>query len=271
MLIPGSLCCDSCLYRSKLVYHSQPPLPEIINDASCQYGPYATNLMNSGKQSVATASTKIYRDGKGCGACYQIRCTDPALCTKSGVKVVVTGMSIDDRTDFYVYSPTFLSLARPNKSEQLLNGGAGLDVEYKRVPCEYPGQNMAIKVDESSAYPNFLAVKFLYEGGQTDISAVEVARVGQWRWYSMSPRKYSAVWEIANSDLFDGQGQPPSLSFRLLVTGGSEGSWVWQAGRNLLPANWKVGSVYDSGLQITERALEFNCTSCATGDWKDQN
>ena len=36
---------------------------------------------------------------------------------------------------------------------------------------------MAIKVDESSAYPNFLAVKFLYEGGQTDISAAEVARV----------------------------------------------------------------------------------------------
>lgn len=36
---------------------------------------------------------------------------------------------------------------------------------------------MAIKVEESSAYPNFLAVKFLYEGGQTDISAVEVARV----------------------------------------------------------------------------------------------
>lgn len=87
----------------------------------------------------------------------------------------------------------------------------------------------------------------------------------------MSPRKYSAVWEIVNSDLFDRQGQPPSLSFRLLVTGGAEGSWVWQAGRNLLPANWKVGSVYDSGLQISERALEFNCTSCATGDWKDQN
>lgn len=31
MLIPGSLCCDSCLYKSKLVYHSEPPLPEIIN------------------------------------------------------------------------------------------------------------------------------------------------------------------------------------------------------------------------------------------------
>lgn len=62
----------------------------------------------------------------------QIRCTDAALCTKSGVKVVVTGMSIDNRTDFYVYSPTFLSLARPNKSEELLNKGAGLDVEYKR-------------------------------------------------------------------------------------------------------------------------------------------
>lgn len=31
MLFPVSLCCDSCLHKSKLVYHSQPPSPELIN------------------------------------------------------------------------------------------------------------------------------------------------------------------------------------------------------------------------------------------------
>jgi len=36
---------------------------------------------------------------------------------------------------------------------------------------------MAIKVDKSSNYPDYLAVQFLYQGGQTDIAAVEVAQV----------------------------------------------------------------------------------------------
>ena len=36
---------------------------------------------------------------------------------------------------------------------------------------------MSIKVDKSSHYPNNLAVEFLYQGGQTDISAVDVAQV----------------------------------------------------------------------------------------------
>lgn len=63
---------------------------------------------------------------------YQIRCTDSEVCTKSGVKVVVTDSIDDNRTDFYLFSPTFQSLARTNKTDQLLDMGAGLDVEYKR-------------------------------------------------------------------------------------------------------------------------------------------
>ena len=46
-----------------------------------------------------------------------------------------------------------------------------------RVPCEYKGQNMVVKVDESSEYPYYLAVQFLYQGGQTDIVIVDVAQV----------------------------------------------------------------------------------------------
>ena len=45
------------------------------------------------------------------------------------------------------------------------------------VPCEYKGQNMVVKVNESSEYPYYLAMQFLYQGGQTDIVIVDVAQV----------------------------------------------------------------------------------------------
>ena len=94
-------------------------------------------------------------------------------------------------------------------------------------------------------------------------------QVGQWSWDALSLRNYSAVWGIENPLLLKGHPGSGPLSFRLLVTGGLDGSWVWRRGCNLVPVNWKTSSVYDSGLQITERALEFDCTSCATGEWND--
>ena len=36
---------------------------------------------------------------------------------------------------------------------------------------------MVVKVDESSEYPYYLAVQFLYQGGQMDIVIVDVAQV----------------------------------------------------------------------------------------------
>jgi hypothetical protein len=46
-----------------------------------------------------------------------------------------------------------------------------------RVPCEYEGKNLAVRVEERSRPPSDLAVRFLYQGGQTDIVAVDVAQV----------------------------------------------------------------------------------------------
>lgn len=48
-----------------------------------------------------------------------------------------------------------------------------------RVPCEYRNQNLAVRVEESSKKPNYLALKLLYQGGQTEIVGVDVAQVGE--------------------------------------------------------------------------------------------
>jgi hypothetical protein len=46
-----------------------------------------------------------------------------------------------------------------------------------RVPCEYKGKNLSVRVEDRSRAPNELAIRFLYQGGQTDIVAVDVAQV----------------------------------------------------------------------------------------------
>jgi len=46
-----------------------------------------------------------------------------------------------------------------------------------RVPCVYKGQNLALRVEEYSKFPYYLAIKILYQGGQTDILTADVAQV----------------------------------------------------------------------------------------------
>lgn len=50
-------------------------------------------------------------------------------------------------------------------------------IAWNRVPCDYKNQNLAVRVEEMSKKPNYLAVKFLYQGGQTEIVGVDVAKV----------------------------------------------------------------------------------------------
>lgn len=52
------------------------------------------------------------------------------------------------------------------------------------------------------------------------------------------------------------------VSFRLVVTAGYDGKWIWA--KKVLPADWKNGLIYDSGLQITDIAQEA-CSPCDDG------
>ncbi|GKV34764.1 hypothetical protein SLEP1_g43109 [Rubroshorea leprosula] len=125
-----------------------------------------------------------------------------------------------------------------------------------RVPCEY-SQNLAVRVEESSQKPNYLAIKLLYQGGQTEIVGLDVAQVGSSNWSFMS-RNYGAVWDTSRVP----EG---ALQFRFVVTSGYDGKWIWA--KSVLPADWKAGVVYDTGVQITDIAQE-GCSPCDGGDWK---
>ncbi|CAN6231560.1 unnamed protein product [Urochloa humidicola] len=87
-----------------------------------------------------------------------------------------------------------------------------VDVEYKRIPCEYAGRNLSIRVEEKSRQPSELSIRFLYQGVQTDIVAVDVATVRSSNWRFMT-RDHGPAWSTA-------QAPATPLQLRLVVTGG---------------------------------------------------
>lgn len=79
-------------------------------------------------------------------------------------------------TDFILSMRAYAKLARANLAAQLFAAGV-IEVEYRRIPCRYPGANLLVKIQEHSKYPDYLAVVILYQGGTYDITTVEVYEV----------------------------------------------------------------------------------------------
>ncbi|XP_039068515.1 expansin-like A2 [Hibiscus syriacus] len=250
LLLSSATACDRCVHQSKAAYFSSD---SPLSSGACGYGSLASSL---GGGSLAAGVSSLYKQGAGCGACFQIRCKDPKLCSSRGTKVTLTDLNRNNQTDFVLSSRAFMAMANQGMARDVLKLGI-VNVEYKRIPCEYKNQNLAVRVEESSQKPHYLAIKLLYQGGQTEVVAIDVAQVGSSNWSFMS-RNYGAVWDT--SRVPDG-----ALQFRFVVTSGYDGKWIWA--KSVLPADWKTGVVYDSGVQITDIAQE-GCSPCDDGSWK---
>ncbi|XP_009768114.1 expansin-like A2 [Nicotiana tabacum] len=250
LLVSSATACDRCVHQSKVAYFASA---SALLSGACGYGDLAIGF-NGGR--LAAAIPSLYKEGAGCGACYQIRCKDSTLCSKEGTTVIVTDLNTNNQTDFVISSRAFMAMANKGKAKDVLKLGIA-EVEYKRVSCDYKSKNLAIRVEESSQKPNYLAISFLYQGGQTEIVAVDVAQVGSSSWNFMS-RNHGAIWDTSRVPT-------GALQFRFVVTAGYDGKWNWA--KSVLPADWKNGVIYDTGLQITDIAQEA-CSPCDDGNWK---
>ncbi|KAF5942853.1 hypothetical protein HYC85_020495 [Camellia sinensis] len=128
---------------------------------------------------------------------------------KMGVRVVVTDYGEGDKTDFILSTHAYSRLAHPYAALDLFAYGV-VDIEYRRIPCQYPGYNLMVKVHEHSRFPVYLALVMLYQAGQNDITAAEVWQADCQQWRGMR-KAYGAVWDMAN---------PPAgaLNYRVQVS-----------------------------------------------------
>ncbi|KAA8526002.1 hypothetical protein F0562_007898 [Nyssa sinensis] len=235
VLLPAVLCCSQDFFvSSRATFYASPD--SLGNPTgACGFGEYGRTV-NGGEVSGVSG---LYKNGTGCGACYQVRCKNPQYCSEDGAKIVVTDYGEGDRTDFILSLRAYTKLARPNMVVELQAYGV-VDIEYQSIPCQYPGSNLMFKVHEHSRFPEYLAIVILYQAGVNEITSVEVWQNDCQQWRGMR-RAYGAVWDMAN---------PPrgALDLRFQVSGSAGVKWMQM--RNVIPSDWKAGAAYETGIQL---------------------
>ncbi|PKU79652.1 Expansin-B15 [Dendrobium catenatum] len=192
---------------------------------------------------VTAGNPNLFLSGKGCGACYQVKCTKNSLCSGEPVTVTITdecpgGPCLAEKIHFDLSGSAFGSLALSGKTDQLLNTGV-ITVEYARVKCKYNGYTIAFHVDSSSS-GYYFAVVVEYEGGDGDLSGVDLRQAGgvggSPEWLSMQ-HSWGAIWKI-NSD----SKLKPPFSLRLTTLT----SHATIVADDVIPVGWRPGMTYRS-------------------------
>lgn len=236
VLLPALCYSQGYFERSRATYYGSPDCLGTPSGA-CGYGEYGRSANDA---NVAGAS-RLYKNGTGCGACYQVRCTNPQLCSDNGVNIVVTDHGEGDHTDFILSPRAYSRMARSDTAAQLFAYGV-VDVEYQRIPCTYNGGKIQIKVHEDSRFPSYLAFVILYHPDKTEILTVEIWKEELQGWVEMR-RAYGAFYDTTNLKY-----EPVALRFRMVVSGGDALTWVQAP--NVIPRDWKAGVAYESDIQL---------------------
>ncbi|KAK7330856.1 hypothetical protein VNO77_25061 [Canavalia gladiata] len=230
--------CTDCFVQSRAAYY--PNSEQNGTDVgACGFGSFGATV-NGGDVSAAS---NLYRDGVGCGACYQVRCSSSAYCSGKGVSVVITDQGSSDNTDFILSQRAFGGMALNTDAAASLLALGVVDIEYRRVSCSYPNKNITVKIDESSSNPHYLAFVIWYQQGKRDITAVQLCETQNFA-CKLLDRSHGAVWTSTS---------PPSgpLSLRMLFST-EEGEETWVVPVNNIPQDWKAGETYDLGVQVDQ-------------------
>ncbi|XP_010677135.2 expansin-like B1 [Beta vulgaris subsp. vulgaris] len=239
VLLPALICClEEPIFHSKATYYYATDglgTPK----GGCAYGEYGRTI-NDGDVALVTSS-KLYKGGASCGACYKVRCKE-AECAAEGVVVVVTDYGVSDGdTDLILSTHAFNKMAMPKYEKELRDYGK-VNIEYQRVACQYPGKTLTIKVLDHSHFHSYLALQFLYLAGNADITAVELFEEDTLEW-KRCRRAYGTVWDIAN---------PPKgpLTVRFFLDGSVNVRARWVLVPKVIPTFWQAGVTYDTSIQF---------------------
>uniref|UniRef100_A0A0D9XM59 Expansin-like EG45 domain-containing protein n=1 Tax=Leersia perrieri TaxID=77586 RepID=A0A0D9XM59_9ORYZ len=183
----------------------------------------------------------IFKDGRGCGSCFEVRCQKPAdACSQNPVTVFITDMNYEPISAYHfdLSGKAFGAMAKPGKEQALRNNGI-IDMEFRRVRCKYPaGQKINFHVEKGSN-PNYLAVLVKFVADDGDIVQMDLQEKGSQEWKPMK-ESWGAIWRYDCA-------KPLKGPFSLRVTSESGKKLV---AKDVIPANWKPDTFYKSNVQF---------------------
>ncbi|KAG4983043.1 hypothetical protein JHK82_027887 [Glycine max] len=204
---------------------------------ACGYGsavgePPFSSLMSAG-------SPLLFESGEGCGSCYEMKCTGNYACSGNSVRVVITdscpGCGSDAQYHFDLSGTAFGAMAISGQDEKLRNAGK-IDIQFRRVECNYPGVSISFRVDPGSN-KEYFAILIEYESGDGDLDKVELKEAhASAQWYSMQ-RSWGAVWKLD-------KGSALVAPFSIKLTTLKSGKTI--VANNVIPAGWIIDQTYRS-------------------------
>ncbi|KFK37302.1 hypothetical protein AALP_AA4G239600 [Arabis alpina] len=190
---------------------------------------------------VSAGGPSLFKSGKGCGACYQVKCTSNSVCSGNPVTVVITDECpgcVTESVHFDLSGTSFGAMAKSGQDSQLRNVGV-LQILYKKVECNYNGETVTFRVDEGSN-TNYFAALVEYVNGDGEIGRVELKQASNSdTWLTMS-HSWGAVWKL---DVTSPLRAP--LSLRVTSVSGET-----VVASNVIPAGWKPGAKYKSNVNF---------------------
>lgn len=193
---------------------------------------------------IAAGNAPIFQNGKGCGQCYDVKCSYPS-CRSTPTRVVITDLCpggtycSTNQPAFDFSGAAITAMANPGQDGALRNIGL-YNILYKRVPCTYPNQNIALKIDAgSSAY--WLSFTVKYVGGPGDIQTVQISQNGGP--FQPAQHNWGANWMLINYS-----GQPFKGPYSVRITTMLNGHTVTAS--QVIPQYFQPGQLYESKVQL---------------------
>ncbi|KAK9095456.1 hypothetical protein Scep_026925 [Stephania cephalantha] len=205
------------------------------NGGACGYGDGVAQTPFSSL--VSAGGPSLFNSGEGCGACYQVKCSQNEACSGNPATVVITDECpgcVSEATHFDLSGTSFGAMAISGQADKLRNAGV-LQIQYRRVECNYPGTKLAFHVDPGSN-DHYFSTLVEYEDGDGDLRGVELKAGSGSEWQKMD-ESWGAVWKFNSGSKLQGP-----LSLRLTA----KDSGKTLVASNVIPAGWTPGSTYRS-------------------------
>ncbi|CAJ1948366.1 unnamed protein product [Sphenostylis stenocarpa] len=187
---------------------------------------------------VSAGGSSLFKGGKGCGACYKVKCRENSACSGNPVSVMITDECPScflGPVHFDLSGTAFGSMATSGKATNLRNVGQ-LNILYKRVACSF-GNSIAFSID-NGANPYYFATEIEYENGDGDLVDIQLKQANSDKWLPMQ-RSWGSRWALNLGSWM----QPP---FSIKLTEDAKNSRKTIVAYNVIPRDWKPGQVYRS-------------------------